>query len=264
MGTDTPLAVLSDRPRLVFDYFAQLFAQVTNPPLDAIREELVTSLGTITGPEQNLLEPLPASCRQMVLPYPVISNSDLAKIVDINDEGSLPGLASHVVDGRYDPRGGGEGLRARLAEICAEVSAAIASGARLIVFSDRMSTSNSPVPIPSLLLTGAVHHHLIREKITDQGGADRRGGGRPRVPPRGAARSGTAPRPSIPTWPSPSARDLVRRGVLDRDNRAEGRGQPDQGARQGAAEDHVQDGRVHRGLLHRRADLRGHRPRAPR
>src|ERR1035441_5803511 len=164
MGTDTPMAVLSRRPRLVFDYFPQLFAQVTNPPLDAIREELVTSLGTITGPEQNLLEPIPASCRQIVLPYPVISDNDLAKIAGINDDGSLPGLASHVVDGRYDPRGGGEGLRARLAEICADVSAAIASGARLIILSDRMSTSNSRLPIPSLLLTGAVHHHLVREK----------------------------------------------------------------------------------------------------
>ena len=106
MGTDTPVAVLSARPRLVFDYFTQLFAQVTNPPLDAIREELVTSLGTITGPEQNLLEPIPASCRQIVLPYPVISDNDLAKIVHINDEGNLPGFGSHVVDGRYDPRGG--------------------------------------------------------------------------------------------------------------------------------------------------------------
>ena len=147
MGTDTPVAVLSDRPRLVFDYFTQLFAQVTNPPLDAIREELVTSLGTITGPEQNLLEPVPASCRQIVLPYPVISDNDLAKIVHINDEGNLPGLASHVVDGRYDPRGGGEGLRARLAVICAEVSAAIEAGARLIILSDRGSAvSGGPAP----------------------------------------------------------------------------------------------------------------------
>src|SRR6202453_5279262 len=137
MGTDTPVAVLSDRPRLVFDYFTQLFAQVTNPPLDAIREELVTSLGTITGPEQNLLDPVPASCRQIVLPDPVISDNDLAKIVHINDEGNLPGFASHVVDGRYDPRGGGEGLRARLAAICEEVSAAITAGARLIILSDR-------------------------------------------------------------------------------------------------------------------------------
>src|SRR5690348_18303547 len=78
--TDTPLAVRSDRPRLLFDYFTQLFAQVTNPPLDAIREELVTSLETSTGAEQNLLQPSPASCRQVVLPYPVISDNDLAKI----------------------------------------------------------------------------------------------------------------------------------------------------------------------------------------
>ena len=170
MGTDTPLAVLSDRPRLVFDYFTQLFAQVTNPPLDAIREELVTSLGTITGPEQNLLEPIPASCRQIVLPYPVISDQDLAKIVHINDEGNLPGLASHVIDGRYDPHGGGDALRARLAEICAEVSEAIASGARLIILSDRTATDSAWVPIPSLLLTGAVHHHLIREKSRTRAG----------------------------------------------------------------------------------------------
>ncbi len=188
MGTDTPVAVLSHRPRLVFDYFTQLFAQVTNPPLDAIREELVTSLGTITGPEQNLLEPVPASCRQIVLPYPVISDNDLAKIVHINDEGNLPGFASHVVDGRYDPRGGGEGLRARLAAICAEVSAAIEAGARLIILSDRtrdlggsapptgvrgdrsLRDNTSLIPIPSLLLTGAVHHHLIKQKSRTQAG----------------------------------------------------------------------------------------------
>ena len=109
MGTDTPVAVLSDQPRLVFDYFTQLFAQVTNPPLDAIREELVTSLSTTTGPEQNLLEPSPASCRQVVLPFPVIGEQDLAKLVHINDDGNLPGFAGHVVDGRFDPAAGGDG-----------------------------------------------------------------------------------------------------------------------------------------------------------
>ncbi|HSZ49504.1 MAG TPA: glutamate synthase central domain-containing protein, partial [Streptosporangiaceae bacterium] len=137
MGTDTPIAVLSDRPRLAYDYFTQLFAQVTNPPLDAIREELVTALGSSTGPEFNLLEPGPASCRQVVLPFPVIGDSDLAKIVHINDDGDLPGFATHVVDGRYDVAGGGGALRGRLAEINAEVSAAIAAGARIIVLSDR-------------------------------------------------------------------------------------------------------------------------------
>src|SRR5450756_1403873 len=150
MGTDTPLAVLSDKPRLVFDYFTQLFAQVTNPPLDAIREELVTSLSTTTGPEQNLLEPGPASCRQIVLPFPVIGEQDLAKIAGINDEGSLPGVAAHLVDGRFDPAGGGDALRARLAGICAEVSTAIESGARLIILSDRAQGGDT-VPILSLI-----------------------------------------------------------------------------------------------------------------
>jgi len=164
MGTDTPVAVLSDKPRLVFDYFTQLFAQVTNPPLDAIREELVTSLSTTTGPERNLLDPGPASCRQIVLPFPVIGEQDLAKLVHINDGGNMPGFAAHVVDGRFDPAGGGDALRERLSEICAEVTTAIFNGARLIVLSDRGPEHDKLAPIPSLLLTGAVHHHLIREK----------------------------------------------------------------------------------------------------
>ena len=213
MGTDTPLAVLSDRPRLVFDYFTQLFAQVTNPPLDAIREELVTSLATIAGPEQNLLEPLPASCRQVVLPNPVLSDRDLAKIVHINDDGNLPGLASRLVDGRYDPRGGGEGLRDRLVEICAEVSAAIAGGARLIVLSDRVSTSNSLVPIPSLLLTGTVHHHLIREKTRTMAGLIVEAGD-VRECHHLALLVGYGAAAVTPYLAIESARDLARRGAL--------------------------------------------------
>ena len=171
MGTDTPVAVLSDRPRLVFDYFSQLFAQVTNPPLDAIREELVTSLQSATGPEQNLFDPGPASCRQIVLPYPVISDNDLNKIIHVNDDGDLPGVASYVVDGRYEVAGGGGALHSRLGEICREVSQAIVGGARIIVLSDRgTGPDRALAPIPSLLLTGAVHHHLIRERTRTQAG----------------------------------------------------------------------------------------------
>jgi glutamate synthase (NADPH/NADH) large chain len=121
MGTDTPVAVLSERPRLLFDYFAQLFAQVTNPPLDAIREELVTSLNGTIGPEANLLEPTPASCRQVVLPFPVITNDELAKILHINRDGDMPGFITHVSRGLYDVAGGGGALAARLDEICAEL-----------------------------------------------------------------------------------------------------------------------------------------------
>jgi glutamate synthase (NADPH) large chain len=169
MGTDTPLATLSDRPRLLFDYFKQLFAQVTNPPLDAIREELVTSLQSTLGPEGNLLNPGPDSCRRLVLPTPILDNDELAKIIHINDEGALPGLRAHVVHGLYDVNGGGEALEHRLEEICGEVSQAIADGARIIVLSDRGSDSTTAA-IPALLLTGAVHHHLIREKTRTQVG----------------------------------------------------------------------------------------------
>ncbi len=169
MGTDTPLATLSGRPRLLFDYFTQLFAQVTNPPLDAIREELVTSLAGTLGPEYNLLDAAPASCRQLVLPFPVIDNDQLAKIMHVNQDGNLPGFAPHVVRGLYRVAGGGAELARRLDEICAEVSAAIAGGARIIVLSDRHSDAIQ-APIPSLLLTSAVHHHLIREKTRTQVG----------------------------------------------------------------------------------------------
>ncbi|MBB6626303.1 glutamate synthase large subunit [Nocardioides sp. KIGAM211] len=169
MGTDTPIAALSEKPRLLFDYFTQLFAQVTNPPLDAIREELVTSLNGSIGPEANLLEPAPASCRQVVLPFPVISNDDLAKIRHINRDGDMPGFITHVARGLYEVEGGGDAMARRIEEICQEVSQAIAGGARVIVLSDRHSTVEL-APIPSLLLTGAVHHHLVREKTRTQVG----------------------------------------------------------------------------------------------
>ncbi|WP_407642770.1 glutamate synthase large subunit [Actinacidiphila yanglinensis] len=169
MGTDSPIAALSDRPRLLFDYFTQLFAQVTNPPLDAIREELVTSLISTIGPSGNLLEPSPASCRNITLPFPVIDNDELAKLIHVNADGDLPGLKSATLSGLYRVSGGGEALAARLAEMCAEADAAIEDGARLIVLSDRHSDAEH-APIPSLLLTSAVHHHLIRTKQRTQVG----------------------------------------------------------------------------------------------
>jgi glutamate synthase (NADPH/NADH) large chain len=163
MGNDAPLAPFSERPRQLYDYFTQLFAQVTNPPLDAIREELVTSLGSLLGPEQNLLDASPANCRTIALPFPVLGNDDLAKIVHINDDGEFPGFASHTVRGLFRAADGGGGLVTRLEEIKAEVSQAIEDGARLIVLSNR-GVDRNLAPIPSLLLTGAVHHHLVRER----------------------------------------------------------------------------------------------------
>ena len=163
MGTDTPVAALSDRPRLLFDYFQQLFAQVTNPPLDAIREELVTSLGATIGPEANLLAPGPESCRQIALPHPVIDNADLAKLRYIDEDGSVPGYKPVTVDTLYPVLGGGDGLRLAIEKVRRQVSDAIAGGANLVILSDRYATPEL-APIPSLLITAAVHHHLIREK----------------------------------------------------------------------------------------------------
>ena len=169
MGTDTPIAVLSERPRLLFDYFQQLFAQVTNPPLDAIREEVVTSVASTIGPEANLLQPGPDNCRQLVLPFPIIDNDELARIIHADDEGDRPELHAHVVSGLYRVAGGGEALREALDRIRTEVVNAIESGARVIVLSDR-NGDEVLAPIPSLLLTAAVHHHLVRERRRTQAG----------------------------------------------------------------------------------------------
>ncbi|MBP2325382.1 glutamate synthase (NADPH/NADH) large chain [Kibdelosporangium banguiense] len=169
MGNDSPLAPLSSRPRQLFDYFTQLFAQVTNPPLDSIREELITSLRTSIGSEPNLFSTVASACRRISLSFPVLDNDELAKIVHINDDGDLPGFQAFTVHGTYDVHGGGAALRRRLSEIRSEVSDAIFQGARLIILSDRGVDENR-APIPSLLLTGAVHHHLVREKTRTQVG----------------------------------------------------------------------------------------------
>ncbi len=169
MGTDAAIAVLSERPRLLYDYFTQLFAQVTNPPLDAIREELVTSLQSTLGPEANLLEPTPDSCRQIVLPMPVIDNDDLAKLLYVNEDGSTPGYRAFAIDGLFEVSGGGDALRWGLDDVRDKVGAAIREGADVIVLSDRNSTT-ALAPIPSLLLVSAVHHHLVRERTRTQVG----------------------------------------------------------------------------------------------
>ena len=142
---------------------------MTNPPLDAIREELVTSLTTKIGPERNLLEPTPEAARQITMNRPILDSEQLAKIVRLNREGDLPGFGTHVVRGLYKVAGGGRALEKKIDEICQEVSAAIRGGARAIVLSDRHSTAEL-APIPSLLLTAAVHHHLVREKTRTQVG----------------------------------------------------------------------------------------------
>ena len=163
MGTDTPTAVLSQRSRLLYDYFVELFAQVTNPPLDAIREEVVTSMARIMGPEQNLLEPTAASCRQIRLGWPVLDSDELNKIVHINDDGEHPGLRTAVLRALYDVERGAEGLADAIEDLRIRACEAIANGARTLVISDRDS-DHTRAPIPSLLAVSSVHHHLVRTK----------------------------------------------------------------------------------------------------
>ena len=212
MGTDTPIAALSEKPRLLFDYFAQLFAQVTNPPLDAIREELVTSLGGSIGPEHNLLDPGPSSCRQISLQFPVIDNDELAKIINVNADGDQPGFATHVVRGLFPIAGGGRSLVARLEQIRSEVSSAINEGARIIVLSDRDGDAEN-APIPSLLLISAVHHHLIREKTRTKVGLVVESG-EVREVHHVALLIGFGAAAVNPYLAMESAEDLVRQGVI--------------------------------------------------
>ncbi len=164
MGSDTPLAVLSERPRLLFDYFTQMFAQVTNPPLDAIREEIVTSTSATIGPERNLLAPDPQSVRQIEISYPIISNDDLAKLMYINESGETPGFQSFVVDCLYPVKKGGEALEEALEGVISSVIEAINEGKNVIVLSDRHSNAEL-APIPSLLFVSAVHQRLVHEQL---------------------------------------------------------------------------------------------------
>ncbi len=160
MGSDTPIAVLSDRPRLVFDYFVQHFAQVTNPPLDSIREEVVTTLSCSIGPERNLLAEGVDHARQVILDFPVISNDELSKIQHFGEVGSAQRTVT--LRGLYQVDGGPDALKARIEEMCREADEAIAYGAEFLILSDRDSTKDL-APIPSLLMLSAIHNYLIRK-----------------------------------------------------------------------------------------------------
>jgi glutamate synthase (ferredoxin) len=158
MGTDTSLAVLSNRPRLLYDYFKQLFAQVTNPPLDGIREELVTQIATTIGPEGNLLEPTPEAARQLKLKTPILNNEEVARI----RHADIPGYRSATIQMVYPVAEGGAGLARALEAVCAQASQAVRDGYSYLILSDR-GVNEKLAPIPSLLATAGVHHHLIRE-----------------------------------------------------------------------------------------------------
>ncbi|WP_447979555.1 glutamate synthase large subunit [Candidatus Nitrospira bockiana] len=158
MGTDTPLAVLSERPQLLFKYFKQLFAQVTNPPIDPIREELVMSLVTNIGPKPNVMEEAPESARRIRVKQPILTNADLEKIREIAD----PHFKSKTLRMLFRVADGPDGLEAAVNELCRQASQAIREGYKFLILSDR-GVNEEWAPIPSLLGISAVHHHLVRE-----------------------------------------------------------------------------------------------------
>ncbi len=158
MGADTPLSVLSDRPKLLYDYFQQLFAQVTNPPIDSIREEIITSPMTTIGAERNLLKPEPESCHLIKLNTPILTNEELAKLKYVN-EGGFKSITLNIL---FDPKQGVAGLQSVMQQICDEADAAIAQGINLLVLSDRGVDAQN-APIPALLAVSGLHHHLIRK-----------------------------------------------------------------------------------------------------
>ncbi|WP_017716126.1 glutamate synthase large subunit [Kamptonema formosum] len=158
MGADTPLAVLSDRPKLLYEYFQQLFAQVTNPPIDSIREEIITSPETTIGSERNLLKPEPESCHLIELKTPVLTNEELAKLKHVSEGG----FKSVTIPILFNPKEGVSGLETVMDDICQQASRAIEAGANIIILSDR-GISKDKAPVPALLAVAGLHHHLIRQ-----------------------------------------------------------------------------------------------------
>jgi glutamate synthase (NADPH/NADH) large chain len=158
MGNDSAIACLSDKPRMIYDYFKQLFAQVTNPAIDSIREEVIMSLECYIGPEQNLLDATPAHCHRLLVQHPILTNEELAALSHINFEG----WRSRVIDITFDRSQGKEGVQATLDRIAAEAEAAADAGVQLVILSDRR-IGKDRVPVSALLATGAVHHHLVKQ-----------------------------------------------------------------------------------------------------
>jgi glutamate synthase domain-containing protein 2/glutamate synthase domain-containing protein 3 len=160
MGTDTPLAVLSERPQLLFSYFKQHFAQVTNPPIDPLREELVMSLKMSLGPEQNLFDEAPEHCRRVLVDQPVLTDAELEKIRALGDERA----SSATLSALFPVAAGEAGMEEALTTLCGKAEDAVRGGSAVLVLSDR-GVNEMQAPIPSLLATAAVHHHLVRAGI---------------------------------------------------------------------------------------------------
>jgi len=241
MGNDSPLAVLSDKNKPLYNYFKQLFAQVTNPPIDPIREAVVMSLVSFVGPKPNLLDINAVNPpMRLELSQPVLDFNDMARLRSI-EKHTGGKFKAYEIDITYPAPWGHEGVEARLASLCAEAVEAIQSGHNILIVTDRkMDRAN--IAIPALLALSAIHHHRYR--------------------PRGAPlrRAGWLRRRSRPPLPGHGNAGQHGQGTAGRPVGREGHLQLRQGHRQGPVEDHVQDGREHLHVVLRRSAVRGHRP----
>jgi len=208
MGNDVPLAVLSDKPKLLYNYFKQLFAQVTNPPLDAIREELVTATTVFVGSESNLLDPAPQSCHQVRLDYPILTNQELAQL----RLSKFAGFVTKVLPIVFPAGSGGKGLEQALQEMFDEADAAIASGYNLFILTDR-DIDQEHAPIPALLAVSGLHHHLVRQGTRTQIGLILESG-EPREVHHFAALIGFGATAINPYLAYESIDDLIAQGLL--------------------------------------------------
>jgi len=222
MGNDAALAVLSDKPQVLYNYFKQLFAQVTNPPLDAIREELVTDVGTSIGPEANLLEPGPQSCRQIKVKTPVLDNEELARLRHC----PLPDFKAETVpmlfevpadgpDGAIPPGAASKNLESALSNLCTLADSAIAKGVKILILSDRESDAKR-APVPALLAVGCLHHHLVRQGLRTRVGLVVESG-EPREVHHFALLLGYGAGAVNPYLAFETLDDLLRDGVLGKD-----------------------------------------------
>ena len=251
MGNDTALAVLSDRPRLLYDYFKQLFAQVTNPPLDAIREELVTSLVTTLGSEGNLFEETPEQAHMVRVDSPVLTRDQFEKLRQLNSGK----LRSETLPILFERAEGEEGLRRAMDELCTAASEAIERGVSILILSDRGISHDRPA-IPALLAVAGVHHHLIREGTRTRCGIVLESG-EPREVQHFCLLSGYGCGAYYPYVALETLEELRREGELGEPDR--GAGDPQLPARRGSrdSEGDEQDGDLDAAQLPRRADLRG-------
>ncbi len=272
MGTDTPLAVLSNKPQLLYNYFKQLFAQVTNPPIDPIREEIITSTETMVGSEGNLLAPTPKSCRMIKLEHPILTDEDLEKLRLVDRPGFKPVTLPILFKSGGDassPKGAStvpvrdEGVAATqlegaLDQLFAAADKAIAGGSNIIILSDR-GISAEYAPIPAMLAVAGLHHHLIRQGTRTRVGLVLESG-EPREVHHFALLIGYGCSAINPYLAYDSLDDMIHEGLLvgmDHQNR---RQKIHQGGGQRRRQDDGEDGHLDDSELSRSADLRGHRP----